>query len=167
MEKQNDRFRNRKTTRISIYWGYHHEEKAKITPWHWKDKLRKTSKLVILFAMLRAILNKSWRQHPTRHQQYGHLPPITKTIQVRRTCRSLLEKQGRAHKWCTPMNRHIIFFFFFFAIFFIYVLNRWRHRLLSISYRSYWNQTLPIKWNAVSPRQRSCRYCYMDALLGC
>ena len=31
--------------------------------------------------MLRAILNKSWRQHPTRHQ----LPPITKTIQVRRT----------------------------------------------------------------------------------
>ena len=30
--------------------------------------------------MLRAILNKSWRQHSTRHQ-----PPITKTIQVRRT----------------------------------------------------------------------------------
>ena len=35
--------------------------------------------------MLRAILNESWRQHPTRHQLYGHLPPITKTIQVRRT----------------------------------------------------------------------------------
>ena len=35
--------------------------------------------------MLRAILNKSWRQHPTRHQLYGHLPPITITIQVRRT----------------------------------------------------------------------------------
>ena len=35
--------------------------------------------------MLRAILNKSWRQHPTRHQLYGQLPPITKTIQVRRT----------------------------------------------------------------------------------
>ena len=35
--------------------------------------------------MLRATLNKSWRQHPTRHQLYGHLPPITKTIQVRRT----------------------------------------------------------------------------------
>ena len=35
--------------------------------------------------MLRAILNKSWRRHPTRHQLYGHLPPITKTIQVRRT----------------------------------------------------------------------------------
>ena len=35
--------------------------------------------------MLRAILNKSWRQHPTRHQLYGHLFPITKTIQVRRT----------------------------------------------------------------------------------
>ena len=35
--------------------------------------------------MLRAILNKSWKQHPTRHQLYSHLPPITKTIQVRRT----------------------------------------------------------------------------------
>ena len=35
--------------------------------------------------MLRAILNKSWQQHPTRHQLYGHLPPITRTIQVRRT----------------------------------------------------------------------------------
>ena len=35
--------------------------------------------------MLRAILNKSWRQHPTRHQLYSYLPPISKTIQVRRT----------------------------------------------------------------------------------
>ena len=35
--------------------------------------------------MLRAVLNKSWQQHPTRLQLYGHLPPITKTIQVRRT----------------------------------------------------------------------------------
>ena len=33
--------------------------------------------------MLQAILNKSWRQHPTKHQLYGHLPPITKTIKVR------------------------------------------------------------------------------------
>ena len=35
--------------------------------------------------LLRAILNKSWRQHPLKHQLYGHLSPITKTIQVRRT----------------------------------------------------------------------------------
>ena len=35
--------------------------------------------------MLRAILNKSWRQHSTKQQLYGHLPPITKTIKVRRT----------------------------------------------------------------------------------
>ena len=35
--------------------------------------------------MLRAILNKSWWQNPTSNQLYGHLPPITKTIQVRRT----------------------------------------------------------------------------------
>ena len=35
-------------------------------------------------SMLRVILNKSWEQHPTK-QKYGYLPPITKTIQVRRT----------------------------------------------------------------------------------
>ena len=42
--------------------------------------------------MLRAILNKSLRQHPKRHQLYGHLPPITKTIQVRRT-------RHAGHRW--------------------------------------------------------------------
>ena len=35
--------------------------------------------------MLGAILNKSWRQHPTKKQLYSHLQPIMKTIQVRRT----------------------------------------------------------------------------------
>ena len=35
--------------------------------------------------MLRAILNKPWRQHPTMHQLYGYEPPLTKTIQVRWT----------------------------------------------------------------------------------
>ena len=35
--------------------------------------------------MLRAILNKSWQQHPTRHQLYVYLIPITKTIHIRRT----------------------------------------------------------------------------------
>ena len=35
--------------------------------------------------MLGAILNKPWRQHPTKQQLYGQLPPIMKTIQVRQT----------------------------------------------------------------------------------
>ena len=35
--------------------------------------------------MLRAILNKSWRQHPTKQQLYGHLQLITKTIKIRRS----------------------------------------------------------------------------------
>ena len=35
--------------------------------------------------MLRAILNKSWRQHLTKQQMYSHLLPITKIIKVRRT----------------------------------------------------------------------------------
>ena len=42
--------------------------------------------------MLGAILNKSWRQHPTKQQLYRHLPPITKTIQIKRT------RQG-GHCW--------------------------------------------------------------------
>ena len=35
--------------------------------------------------ILRAILNRSWQQHPTRRQLYGHLPHITKTVQARQT----------------------------------------------------------------------------------
>ena len=35
--------------------------------------------------MLRAILNRSWRQHPTKQQLFGHLPPIMKTVQIRGT----------------------------------------------------------------------------------
>ena len=30
-------------------------------------------------------LNKSWRQHPIKQQLYGYLPPVTKTIKIRRT----------------------------------------------------------------------------------
>ena len=35
--------------------------------------------------MLQAILNKSWKQHPTKQQLYSHLPPISQTIQIRQT----------------------------------------------------------------------------------
>ena len=35
--------------------------------------------------MLRELLNNTWRQHPTMQQLYGHIPPITKIIQVRTT----------------------------------------------------------------------------------
>ena len=42
--------------------------------------------------MLWAILNKSWRQHPTKQQLYSYLPPIMKTIQVRRT-------RHMGHRW--------------------------------------------------------------------
>ena len=35
--------------------------------------------------MMRAILYISWQQHPTRHQLYGHVPSIAKTIKARRT----------------------------------------------------------------------------------
>ena len=35
--------------------------------------------------ILEAVLNKSWKQHLTKQQLYGHLPLISETIQVRRT----------------------------------------------------------------------------------
>ena len=35
--------------------------------------------------VIRATLNKSWKQHPTKQQLYGHLLLISKTIQIKRT----------------------------------------------------------------------------------
>ena len=35
--------------------------------------------------MLQAILNKSWMQYPTEQQEFGHLPPISKNIQIKWT----------------------------------------------------------------------------------
>ena len=52
----------------------------------WKLNKRMEKKLDGNYSrILRAILNKSWRYQPTKQQLYGHLPPIAKTIQVRRT----------------------------------------------------------------------------------
>ena len=58
--------------------------------------------------MQRAILNKSYWQHPTKQQLYGHLPPITKTIKVRRTrhvghcCRPLHMDEQRQEDQLEP-----------------------------------------------------------------
>ena len=30
-----------------------------------------------------AVMNKSWKQHPTKQQVYGYLPPISQTTQAR------------------------------------------------------------------------------------
>ena len=52
----------------------------------WTLTKRLEKKLNVNYSrMLRAILNKSWRQHPIKHLLYGHLSPIKKTIQIRRT----------------------------------------------------------------------------------
>ena len=61
--------------------------------------------------MLREILNKSWRQNPTRHQLYGHLPPITKTIQVRRSshaghCWRIIKYVSRLFLWALLLIVH-------------------------------------------------------------
>ena len=54
------------------------------TTWMLTKRMKK--KLDSIYTrMMGAILNKSWRQYPTKQLLYGHIPPITKTIQVRRT----------------------------------------------------------------------------------
>ena len=52
--------------------------------------------------MLLAVLNKSWWQHPTRHQLYGHLHPITKTILARRT-------RHAGHCWRSRMSSWVMY----------------------------------------------------------
>ena len=61
--------------------------------------------------MLRAKLNGSWRQNPTKQQVYGLLLPITKTIQIRQTrhavhCwRSRDELISDEHLWTPSLGR--------------------------------------------------------------
>ena len=42
--------------------------------------------------MLWSILNKSWKQHPTKQQLYDRLPPISKTIQEEQDMRDTAEE---------------------------------------------------------------------------
>ena len=81
--------------------------------------------------MLRAILNKSWQQHPTRRQLYGHLPPITKTIQARRT-------RHAGH------NLFIYLTFRFFSIL-LCCLSKWQSPLLG-RFIFYWHLFGLVVW---------------------
>ena len=59
----------------------------------WKRTKRMEKKFDCNYTkILWAVLNQSWRQHLTKQQLYGHLPPITKTIKVRRT-------RHMGHRW--------------------------------------------------------------------
>ena len=51
--------------------------------------------------MQRAILNKSCGYTP---QGTNYTATCLLSWKLSKTCRTLLEKQGRAHKWCTPMD---------------------------------------------------------------
>ena len=67
--------------------------------------------------MLPAILNKSWRQHPTKQQLYGHLPPITKTIKVRWT--------RHAKKKSFDLSGYLFFVFFSNAVLEMGIILHW------------------------------------------
>ena len=70
--------------RLSVTWKSDLNDEIKRSTW---TLTKRTEKELDgnYTRMLQAILNQSWRQHQTKQQLYGHLPPITKTIQVRRT----------------------------------------------------------------------------------
>ena len=76
--------------RLSVIWKSHVTDKIKCSFFQaavvsillygctaWTLSKRTEKKLDVNYTrMLRAILNKSWRQHPTKQQLYGYLPPI-------------------------------------------------------------------------------------------
>ena len=64
-----------RTSRIYIYIYRERERDAKCTERKLDGNCTR---------MLRVVLNKSWMQHHAKQQLYGHLPPILKTIQIRR-----------------------------------------------------------------------------------
>ena len=53
--------------------------------------------------MLRVILKKSWGQHPIKQQLYGYLPPVTKSIQVRRA------RHVRHYWWSNNEHKRDVF----------------------------------------------------------
>ena len=62
--------------------------------------------------MLRALLNKFWKQHSTKQQLYGHRPSISKSIQIRLIrhsgyCwRSKDEQMSHVILWNPPTRTH-------------------------------------------------------------
>ena len=71
------------TKRFQNLGGHKNTTKNIYTP----DQVNDSSNLnyIYIYIYIRTILNKSRRQHPTKQQLYSLQPPITKTIQVRRT----------------------------------------------------------------------------------
>ena len=56
--------------------------------------------------MLEAVLNKSWKQHPSKQQLFGHLPPILQATQISRTryAGQSLSSKDEQH---SPMDSYI------------------------------------------------------------
>ena len=113
------------TNRLSVLWKSDLADKMKRISFHaaivsillygcttWTLTKRLEKKLDGNYTrMLWAILKKSWRQHSTKQQLYGLLPPITKTTQVRRPrharhCWGSMEELVRHVLLWTPSHGH-------------------------------------------------------------
>ena len=49
---------------------------------------------------------KSWKQHPTKQQLYGHLPPISQTIPDKQNMLGTAREVRQTHKWCSSMDSY-------------------------------------------------------------
>ena len=74
----------RKSTAKAKLKAANQQERIKLWKQHFKNLLGNPPKITHE-PITRLISKQLDIKHPTRHQLYGHLPPITKTIQVRRT----------------------------------------------------------------------------------
>ena len=75
------------------------------------------------------MLSKSKRQHPTKQQLYGHLPPITKTIQIRRT-REAIHCWRSKGKLISKLRGAFNMFPDFFVLASKIVVNTWKLSML-------------------------------------
>ena len=58
--------------------------------------------------MPNAVLTKSWKQHHTKQQLYGHLLTISNyPSKMNKTCGVIVEKQGQTHKQCFSIDLYI------------------------------------------------------------
>ena len=56
--------------------------------------------------MLRAIWNKIWKQHPSKQQRFGKLPPISKAIKARRIKMRNIAREAKT-LFCGPLLRAV------------------------------------------------------------
>ena len=106
--------------------------------------------------ILRAVFNKSWKLHTLWEQLYGHLPPISQTIQVRWRHIRIYQPLCMVRIWF-KVNFWADFNMFQFGVFFLldWLSNSVRPNYLSIARGTItgfmlFQNGISAMWNAIS-----------------